>query len=169
MRWLSRFHYLKAYIKPTWSLHGAYIVPTCFWVFTGWKQYLSNAYASLTLLTGIVILQRILLFPRVIAIVCKLPGRKILQRISERTLRRLFANRQANFRKSLISPFACRHHVGFMQALCRLANASIRLFIGSFSKIMQACRLFRILELRKSCFITSKKVSLVFMVLLQFS
>ena len=26
MRWLSRFHHLKAYIKPTWSLHGAYML-----------------------------------------------------------------------------------------------------------------------------------------------
>ena len=26
MRWLLRFHYLKAYIKPTWSLHDAYML-----------------------------------------------------------------------------------------------------------------------------------------------
>ena len=26
MRWLSRFCYLKAYIKPTWSLHDAYML-----------------------------------------------------------------------------------------------------------------------------------------------
>ena len=26
MRWLSRFHYLKAYMEPTWSLHEAYML-----------------------------------------------------------------------------------------------------------------------------------------------
>ena len=33
------------------SLHKAYMEPTCFWVFTGWKLYLTNAFASLMLLT----------------------------------------------------------------------------------------------------------------------
>ncbi len=74
---------------------------------------------------------------------------EILQRISKQAFRRLFAERKIAFCELPNGHFmqaSCRHNVGFVQALCRLAKASIPLLIVLFSKNMQACRLFAEIE-----------------------
>ena len=46
MRWLSRFCYLKAYIKPTWSLHDAYMLLSVYRVEAIFEQRICKFNAS---------------------------------------------------------------------------------------------------------------------------